>query len=66
MSRKHYREAAEIIARELKDLHYLNSEGVDVKTARDTVRTLASDLAGMFGRDNPAFNRAQFMEACGL
>lgn len=51
MSRKHFRSAAESIAK--------------VKDATDK-RTLAEAFAVQFSQANPRFDRARFMAACGL
>lgn len=51
MSRKHYVEAASIISR------------ISNPTTRETV---ANEFAIMFRQDNSRFDRAKFLEACGL
>lgn len=64
MTRKHYREAAEIIKGAQQ------APGDLPSTARYaayiTALSIASGLADMFERDNAAFDRQKFMEACGL
>jgi hypothetical protein len=67
MSRKHYRQAAELISNALESV----SEDNDVEQAvRDkttaAVKDVADGLADMFRADNSRFNRSQFMAACGL
>lgn len=64
MSRKHYRETAEIIASAASEANDRGSEHSDA--IMRTVEGVADGLARMFKRDNSAFNRAQFFEACGL
>lgn len=61
MSRKHYREAAEIIKR-----HRQISARSGDNTGVYAVEGVAEELADMFKRDNSAFDRARFMEACGI
>lgn len=63
MSRKHYREVAEIISGELP-LPAARTPEADAE--RDVLRSVADGLAGMFKRDNSEFNRQRFMDACGL
>lgn len=67
MTRKHYREVAEIIADQVQKLEELErNAGADVTIPRECVEEIAGQLAGMFKRDNPAFNWQTFMEAAGL
>lgn len=65
MSRKHYREAAEIIHREVDDLMSL-PEGDMRYSAMVSVECIARGLATMFQIDNSRFQRDKFMEACGI
>lgn len=64
MSRKHYREAADVIRGEV-----LIAEG-SPEIVRDAqlaaLEAVADGLARMFKADNSNFRREQFMEACGL
>lgn len=64
MSRKHYREAAEIISRALPSEREESTPGAIER--RNAAVEIANGLAIMFKQDNPAFRRDQFMEACGL
>jgi hypothetical protein len=59
MSRKHYRDVAEIIKTEVDRTN--PAGGV-----RPVLARVAGELASMFKRDNGNFNRDKFMEACGL
>ena len=54
MTRKHYRNVAEII----KAFPHGSTEASQAK--------LAQEFAEMFGEDNPRFDRARFYIACGL
>ncbi len=64
MSRKHYREVAEIIKEEYDySLALPMSEGMVI---RATLVNVAGGLATMFKIDNTLFDRRQFMEACGI
>lgn len=58
MSRKHYREAAGNIARELAE--------AKSKQQRDLIKRLAEKQADMFAQDNSRFSRQTFMSACGF
>jgi hypothetical protein len=51
MSRKHYIAVAERIRR------------IDTRPAREQI---AHDMADIFAEDNPRFDRARFLEACGV
>lgn len=67
MSRKHYREAAGIIADQVQKLEELErNAGADVTIPRECVEEIAEQLATMFQEDNHSFRRSQFMDACGL
>lgn len=62
MSRKHYREVAEII-RGNYELR-LDTE-MSVPNVQDYIlQGVASQLAWMFSQDNPNFDRDKFMAAC--
>jgi hypothetical protein len=50
MSRKHYRQLAEIIAK--------------AKSESDPVRVIATGLARIFKADNPRFDYGKFFAAC--
>jgi hypothetical protein len=54
MSRKHYEQVAACFKR--------NTEHGDAAT----LNAVANDLASMFKADNPRFDRARFLNACGL
>ncbi|MFE6745895.1 hypothetical protein ACFVGM_08600 [Kitasatospora purpeofusca] len=54
MSRKHYREVADILHRELDGA---DPDGLHIITE------MALDLAAFFKRDNPRFDHAKFMSA---
>jgi hypothetical protein len=55
MTRKHYREIAEVLREQ-----YRWTKGTD---AEQVVRVTASELATICKRDNPRFDRARFMDA---
>lgn len=57
MSRKHYVEVAAILR------GHIVGAGADEAA---TARLIAYDLAGMFARDNGAFDRGRFYTACGI
>lgn len=62
MSRKDYREVAEIIKNAEKE--HFDTELSPHYVQGWLCSEIASELAGMFERDNPRFDRQQFMEAC--
>lgn len=63
MSRKHYRQVADVIKWEMD---HLPDDVNDKIVARDTVLRMAHELADIFQRDNGGFDRQRFLEACGL
>jgi hypothetical protein len=56
MTRKHYRQVAEMLKREIETYEH------DVKT----VASIADSLATFFQADNPRFDRDKFLQAVGL
>lgn len=61
MSRKHYREAAEILRNRIEFAQHLT---VGERTAVEhAVTQIAYRMAGMFRRDNPSFSTDRFMDA---
>lgn len=66
MSRKHYREVAEIIKAERNVGH---DDGLSVETITGidlATRNIASRIATMFKIDNSRFDREKFLDACGI
>lgn len=65
MTRKHYRQAAEIIRGRVEDTRAHTP--ADLQTpCLEMLGVIANDFAIMFKADNSAFRRGQFLEACGL
>lgn len=64
MSRKHYTETADVLKFALPSEH-LSHTDTGAERAQ-TVYEIAGGLADMFGDNDPSFNRAKFMDACGL
>jgi hypothetical protein len=62
MSRKHYEETAAALKWALDGL----GGKVRQETRRETVVSIAKDLANMFRADNSNFDRAKFMDAAGV
>lgn len=58
MTRKHYREVAEVISNNLRF--------EDAPDGKDAIAGVAQDLAAMFKRDNSNFRYDTFYQACGL
>ena len=58
LSKKDY----EAIAAELAAAHEVDTD----KRAVDAVERIAEGLARYFADDNPRFNRARFLRACGV
>jgi hypothetical protein len=59
LTRKHFQAMAEAINAEAKSLDIGSEEYL-------VVRRIAFDLATMSKADNPNFDRAKFMKACGV
>jgi hypothetical protein len=59
MSRKDYREFAEIISAEI-------SVRRDTPAAVEAVKSIAYSMADVFKRDNSRFDRERFYTACGI
>ena len=71
MSRKDYKAAAEVIARELEQALEAPQGDGDVahfanRAVVHTLERVARELADMFKRDNSAFDYGRFFTACGL
>ncbi len=64
MSRKHYREVAEIIKEQWD--YSLTLEKSQGETVRAVLDSVASNLATMFRIDNSNFDRDRFLTACGI
>lgn len=58
VSKKHF----ETIAAELRAAKELDSN----TAARQSVERVAEGLSNIFARENPRFDRARFLKACGL
>lgn len=56
MGRKRYTETAKIISNTLED----------AKSVEGAARMIAQRLADMFKADNRAFDKAKFLDACGV
>jgi len=63
MSRKHYEETAAALKWALDGAP---STPVRQAVRRETVESIAKDLANMFRADNSNFDRAKFMDAAGV
>lgn len=61
MSRKDYEQIAGAIRREVEAWGTMTSE-----QERLMAKAIAVRLAGVFAFDNPRFDRARFMRACGF
>lgn len=66
MSRKHYREAAEVIREQVEQVKRDDLGSIPTAVATDALRAVAAGLAVMFKADNSRFDRYKFMDACGL
>lgn len=64
MSRKHYTEVAKIVRDNVEFAgRQVSDHGASYAVG---VSAVARDLADMFRKDNPAFDRSRFYMACGL
>jgi len=64
MTRKHYREVAEIIRAEREAAGFFTEDMMSAVLVSTFV--MAGKLAVMFAHDNPYFDRGRFFEACGF
>lgn len=60
LTRKHFQRMADVVVYTRK----LGSEGHPVR--EETLRVVARELADMCRAENPAFDRARFLAACGF
>lgn len=65
MSKKHYVAIAKIIKSQIK-LADFNGETEDSPAIRLTAINIARDFADFASLDNPEFDRARFLAACGV
>lgn len=63
MSRKHYREAAQILASSRRDSKRHGDTAYRINAVIDEI---THEFGGMFKRDNPNFDKARFYRAAGL
>lgn len=66
MSRKHYREAAAAIAELVDRSNHQVCSPAHAQQQHDDAIFMARELAAMFKRGNPRFDRDRFYRACGL
>lgn len=74
MSKKHYIQIAEMFKRVIEPLAAANAdeanhcaaERVQARTAKETAERLAFEFCNIAAEDNPMFNRARFLAACGI
>lgn len=64
LSRKHYKAVAASFAnnKPVISIHTMDEYG----PRYETWRIVTEDLASVFAADNPAFDRAKFLRACGV
>jgi len=61
MTKRHYERIARVIA-----LRYAEAEAISDATRVALVAGIATDLAAIMAADNPRFDRARFLAACGI
>lgn len=66
MSRMTYNAVAAMIAGERKRTEDKRFGSIPRFFVLETTRNLAVSMANLFSQDNPRFDRARFMEACGI
>ena len=67
MSKKHYIAIAEVFAKARSKEQDLRDVGVPTKNLQAaTCDLIATQLALVMATDNPAFDRARFLAACGV
>jgi hypothetical protein len=65
MSRKHYIQAAKIIADQIEFTKQFNDGKIEQHRIAATIQ-IARDLADMFKRENAQFDRDRFLTACNV
>ena len=69
MNKKHYIKVAAALARQNKNAqNFLDLKENDqyFRGQIVAIRDMANSLADMFAEDNPRFDRARFLSACGI
>jgi hypothetical protein len=66
MSRKHYREVAELIKSQVDEMYSTFVNDDEIGTGQAILFNITSGLATLFKIDNSQFDRQKFMDACGI
>jgi hypothetical protein len=66
LSKKHYEQFAQIIAAEVADIPSHMRHVEEQVSAQIALKRVASRMAVHFKVDNPRFDRARFLAACGF
>jgi hypothetical protein len=70
LSKKHYEQFAQIVRQQYAHINQRNVEQTlttsEWAAASDALRRTAESMAVHFALDNPLFNRARFLAACGF
>ena len=66
MTRKDYEAIASAILAVRADIEARNLDAVRIETEWNVTKELAETLSGLFVEDNPRFQPARFLAACGL
>jgi hypothetical protein len=69
MTRKDFEKIAAIIRANTPlapNRRTLGGDAIEINIKRRTAQTIAYSLADMLAADNPRFDRAKFLKACGL
>ena len=61
MTRKDYKLIAEVLSRAIK-----NWEGFEQERPEEVISMIAKTLSSQLIQDNPRFDRAKFLTACGV
>lgn len=63
-TRKHYAAMADLVSSRVKQMSVERHPCQSY--AQRSIAQMAQEMADYFAKDNPKFNRAKFLEACGL
>ena len=70
MTKKHFEAIAAAFAAQQKMIDYHKEQGdmkdMEAGWARDSLRKVATSMAGTFAADNPRFDTQRFLRACGF
>lgn len=66
MQKRHFEMIAGCVARSRMAVEFIDRNAKRHDARLNGIRSVAIDLAATLGHDNPAFDKARFMKACGF